>query len=173
MKNEKLIIAAKSSIDDGALRLLIYSYGKNVPVCALNYIKTCSELNISPRSFYRYKKVLLKKPELFITANDLEKFSNNTELTRLFNEFYNAYPRKMGKGRAERAFTSAVKKGTDPNVLIEASKKFTLFHEEKQTDKQYIPYPSSWLNAEGWSDETISSITNTTSVEDDLAPNVL
>jgi len=25
MKNEKLIIAAKSSIDDGALRLLIYS----------------------------------------------------------------------------------------------------------------------------------------------------
>ena len=63
--------------------------------------------------------------------------------------------------------------GARQNVLIEASKKFTLFHEEKQTDKQYIPYPSSWLNAEGWSDETISSITNTTSVEDDLAPNVL
>jgi hypothetical protein len=173
MKNEKLIIAAKSSIDDGALRLLIYSYGKNVPVCALNYIKTCNELNISPRSFYRYKKVLLKKPELFITVDDLEKSNNNNQLNKLFEEFYNAYPRKMGRGRALKSFTSAVKKGTDPNVLIDASKKFNVFHEEKQTDKQYIPYPATWLNAEGWEDETISNITDSTSTKNDLAPNVL
>lgn len=69
-----------------------------------------------------------------------------------FAEFWSAYPKKIGKGAAEKAFAKAKVNGHLPEVLraLEA---------QKQTDQwqkdggQYIPNPATWINQKRWEDE--------------------
>lgn len=68
-----------------------------------------------------------------------------------FREFYDAYPRHVAPGKAERAWEKAVKAGADPAILIENAKLFAM--ERKFGDKKLIPYPATWLNDRRWEDE--------------------
>lgn len=74
------------------------------------------------------------------------------ETRALFAAFWDAYPKKKGKGYAETAFAKAIKK-TDINTMLAA------IHEQKQSSDwqkdggQYIPYPATWLNGRSWEDE--------------------
>ena len=68
----------------------------------------------------------------------------------IFAEFYAAYPRKRNKPDAEKAW------GKIPPMLhaeimaaIEAQKA----NNWKGKAAQWIPYPGTWLRAEGWLDE--------------------
>jgi hypothetical protein len=60
--------------------------------------------------------------------------------------FWEAYPRKKGKGATKRALEKATKKA--PIEIIMAGLKATKFSD----DPQFIPYPATWLNEERWSD---------------------
>ena len=65
-----------------------------------------------------------------------------------FLDFYSRYPRKTGRGKAVLAWQRAVKKTTVEAIINGlAGFKFS-------DDKQFIPEPSAWLNAERWADET-------------------
>jgi hypothetical protein len=66
----------------------------------------------------------------------------------LFEQFWAAYPKKVGKGRAKPAFIKALKKTTLPEIL-----KALEWQKAKWTDPQYIPHPASWLNGERWLDD--------------------
>lgn len=67
-----------------------------------------------------------------------------------FDEFWKAYPRKVGKGAARKAWAKAIK--TSPATDITAAA--TRFAAERAgKDPKYTPHPASWLNAERWSDE--------------------
>jgi len=77
----------------------------------------------------------------------------NTE--QEFDRFWSAYPRKVGKKKAEKAFGIARKdknwKGIDPAVeAIERQKKSQQW---KRDGGQYIPHPTTWLNAGSWDDD--------------------
>lgn len=67
-----------------------------------------------------------------------------------FSAFWDAYPRKVGKGAAQKAFSKAKVPLT---VLLSA------LEQQKQSDQwnrdggQYIPYPATWLNQRRWEDE--------------------
>lgn len=79
------------------------------------------------------------------------------EISQMFAVFWKAYPRKKDKQYALNAFAKL--KPTDELlekmlVAIEAQKKT---REWKQHDGQFIPYPSSWLNARRWEDELSES----------------
>jgi hypothetical protein len=63
-----------------------------------------------------------------------------------FDLFWEAYPRKKGKGATKRALEKATKKA--PIEIIMAGLKATKFSD----DPQFIPYPATWLNEERWSD---------------------
>jgi hypothetical protein len=67
-----------------------------------------------------------------------------------FAEFYKAYPRHVARGRAEKAWTAAVKLAS-PGVIIDAARMFAM--ERKFSDKKLIPYPATWLNDLRWEDE--------------------
>jgi hypothetical protein len=73
----------------------------------------------------------------------------------IFDIFWEAYPRKVGKGAARKAWAklSCPEAGDFmPRMLaaIEAQKKT----EQWMADKgKFIPHPSTWLNREGWSDD--------------------
>jgi hypothetical protein len=66
----------------------------------------------------------------------------------LFADFYDAYPRKEAKRKAEQAWRAAIKRA-DPAVIMAGLEKFQF-----SPDRHFIPLPASWLNAERWADET-------------------
>jgi len=85
----------------------------------------------------------------------------------LFETFWEAYPRKVGKGAAKKKFNAAIKKTTLDAMFsaLEAQKQ----SEQWQRDNgQYIPHPATWLNQERWDDETNASIANVNTVNEEL-----
>lgn len=66
-----------------------------------------------------------------------------------FDQFWSAYPRKIGKGHARKAWEKAITK-TDTNTIIEATIKY---RDDPQRDPEYTAHPSTWLNGERWHDE--------------------
>lgn len=69
-------------------------------------------------------------------------------MTSDFDSWYALYPRKVAKGAARKAYAKALKIASH-DVLCAAARAFSA----KQTDKQFIPYPATWLNQERWLDE--------------------
>ncbi len=69
-----------------------------------------------------------------------------------FNEFWDAYSKKRGKGAAEKAFAKATKKA-DPSEIIRAAHEHADYHQLKRTEFKFIPYPATWLNEERWHDD--------------------
>lgn len=71
-----------------------------------------------------------------------------------FTAFWVAYPRKVGKGQARKAWRSAVVgKPGDPKVIIAAAEQFGASCRAKGTEQQFIPHPATWLNGERWGDD--------------------
>jgi len=66
-----------------------------------------------------------------------------------FELFWRAYPKKVGKGSARRAWL----KIKDTSGILEGIENSKRFWASEGTDKQYIPMPSTWLNQERWEDE--------------------
>lgn len=84
-----------------------------------------------------------------ISKNTISKKTISKEvIAESFEAFWSNYPRKVGKASARKAFekfaedyltemiTGAVRLAEDPNL----------------PEEQFIPYPATWLNREGWSD---------------------
>jgi hypothetical protein len=67
----------------------------------------------------------------------------------LFTRFWAAYPRKIGKGQARKAWAKVIKT-TDPEAVIAAAGHFTALRGHE--DPQFIPHPTTWLNGERWGD---------------------
>ena len=73
-----------------------------------------------------------------------------TQTPPTFDAFWSAYPRKIAKGHARKAFEKACKLA-DPAEIIAAVGKFA--YAMQDTEKQYIPHPTTWLNGERWEDD--------------------
>ena len=68
-----------------------------------------------------------------------------------FDQFYSAYPRKKSPGQAKRTWAKLnPDQETFDSIMVglEKAKKYWT-----NIDKRFIPYPSTWLNNEGWLDE--------------------
>lgn len=65
-----------------------------------------------------------------------------------FADWWQHYPRKVGKGQARRAFVAARKK-VSLQILTDA----ILAYPFDMTRPEFIPHASTWLNGERWADE--------------------
>ena len=63
-----------------------------------------------------------------------------------FETFYSAYPRKVSKSNAEKAWKK--QKCVLSQVMPSLQKQMKLW-----TDPQFIPHPATWLNGRRWEDE--------------------
>ena len=70
-----------------------------------------------------------------------------------FAEWYADYPRKRSRKQAEKAFAKARKDGATVQELTDGLAKAKRSWQLEGRDSTKIPYPASWLNAEGWADE--------------------
>nr|DAG11685.1 MAG TPA: replisome organizer [Caudoviricetes sp.] len=69
-----------------------------------------------------------------------------------FAKFWEAYPRKIGKGAAEKAFK---KYRPDDDLLATMLSNLSAQKRSEQWTKdggQFIPYPATWLNQRRWED---------------------
>lgn len=69
-----------------------------------------------------------------------------------FDTFWKAYPKKMSKGTAKKAFDKAIKI-TSLDTILEAIGRLSKSVNWIKEKGKYIPYPATWLNAMGWEDE--------------------
>ncbi len=67
-----------------------------------------------------------------------------------FDDFWQAYPRKVGKAAARKAFAKALKVATVDEIAFGLSGQVSALSAK---EKQFIPHASTWLNGERWNDE--------------------
>lgn len=67
-----------------------------------------------------------------------------------FNQFWREYPHKVGKRKAREAYERACRRAS-PDVIYMGA--YRLRTDPNLPDKQFIPYPATWLNRDGWEDE--------------------
>jgi hypothetical protein len=78
-----------------------------------------------------------------------ESILPQTSFEEEFNEFWKAYPRKVERLEAKKAFEKAFK--THGQSVIDGARRMA--EDPNIPPKQFIPYPASWLNAGGWDNE--------------------
>lgn len=71
----------------------------------------------------------------------------------LFERFWAAYPKKKSKGQARRAWDKLKPGSTMVDQMLLAIERAKQSEDWQKDGGQYIPYPATWLNAEGWEDE--------------------
>ena len=76
--------------------------------------------------------------------------SKDDEVNYYFDQLWQMYPRKVGKGQARKAYVSASKK-IDFFDLLPKLEAYVSTLDGK--DKQYMPHLATWLNGERWADE--------------------
>ena len=86
-------------------------------------------------------------------SNDKTKIKSKRskeELEKKFSEFWDKYPKKVSKKNAKKAFI----KLNPSDEQLEKIYKALAEQTKKWKDKQFIPYPATWINGERWEDET-------------------
>jgi hypothetical protein len=68
-----------------------------------------------------------------------------------FQNFYAMYPRKMGRKEAEKSWNRLTP--TQQAECLQALPNYLKYWKIKQTQKDFIPYPATFLNQERWTDE--------------------
>lgn len=84
---------------------------------------------------------------------------SDSTLEDRFERFWKAYPKKLCKGDARKAWLTIL-----PNEELLGKMLRTIETEKKCSHWQdsggkFIPYPASWLNAEGWENEVNIELT--------------
>lgn len=63
-----------------------------------------------------------------------------------FSQFWQKYPRRVGKGAARPAFAKARKSASFEAIMAGLDRPWP-------TDPRYVPHPATWLNQQRWTDE--------------------
>ena len=83
------------------------------------------------------------------TMSMISLFSMPKDVT--FEQFYNAYPRKVGRYTAEKSFKKLSNK--DKNDAYKGLVNYLKYWKASETEKQFIPHPSTFINQKRWEDE--------------------
>lgn len=68
-----------------------------------------------------------------------------------FAEFYDAYPRRKDRLKAEKAFRAALRRGATADHLIAAARRYA--DETRHREARYVAHPTSWLNGGSYDNE--------------------
>lgn len=69
-----------------------------------------------------------------------------------FAEFWSAYPKKQGKGAAEKAFLKISPTASLHETMIAAVRAAVLSRQWREQNGRFIPNPATWLNQRRWED---------------------
>lgn len=69
-----------------------------------------------------------------------------------FVRFWDAYPRKVGKGEARKVWAKLRKNGIDLEAVIAGAERYRDDPARQRKDLEFTKHPGPWLNAERWTD---------------------
>lgn len=74
-----------------------------------------------------------------------------------FDQFWTAYPKKVGKRAAQKAFQNAQNR---PRIddLLKAIDRARVSEQWRKDGGQFIPNPATWLNQGRWDDEPVQVV---------------
>lgn len=72
--------------------------------------------------------------------------TNKAQTEKLFDEFWNSYPRKLDKAKAFRAFKSALKRAKFEDILAGV----IAYRNDPTRNPDFTKYPATWLNNDSW-----------------------
>jgi hypothetical protein len=75
-----------------------------------------------------------------------------------FDAFWEIWPRRVGKGAARKAYDRALKRATIDEIHEGARRVAALWKTMPPADRQFVPYPERWLNADRWADEIVEGL---------------
>ena len=74
-----------------------------------------------------------------------------------FEAFWRVYPSRRPhtnpKKTAREKFTAAIKRGIDPQAIIEGAKRYGEYTQREGTNPQFIKQAKTWLNQECWTED--------------------
>ena len=103
-------------------------------------------------------QVLADDPLVVSVVVDVEEKSSPSAPEARFEKFWEAYPRKVGKDAARKAFD---KRKPDDLLLTSMLRSIEIQARSEGWRKdggQFIPHPSTWLNEGRWQDEAVSLV---------------
>ena len=80
--------------------------------------------------------------------------TNKAQIEDLFDEFWTAYPRKLDKAKAFRAFKSALKRAKFEEILAGLLR----YRNDPNRDPDFTKYPATWLNSDAWENDYASPV---------------
>lgn len=102
--------------------------------------------NHSTTESFHYGTVNGHKEEQVKEKNTIKRNTPSESGRELFKEFWKEYPRKLDKGKAERAFKSALTRASFEDVLAGVIQ----YANDPNRIDEYTKYPATWLNADSW-----------------------
>ena len=100
-----------------------------------------------------------------IKGTDKRPDKRSTDILPLFDRFWGAYPRKVSKADARKAFAKLNPDGELVEAMLRALDWQKRLPEWTKDGGQFIPSPATWLNARRWEDEPEGSPTPPTKQE--------
>jgi hypothetical protein len=82
-----------------------------------------------------------------------EKNIKNTTYNNDFEQFWAAYPKKVGKGAAYNSWKKINPSNGTFALIINAVQKQKRCDQWEKDNGQFIPHPQTWLNQSRWEDE--------------------
>ena len=70
-----------------------------------------------------------------------------------FERFYSVFPKKRGKGRAERVWAKLRPDDALVNAMLSKIEQAKRTPEWMKEGGQFIPHPATWLKSKGWEDD--------------------
>lgn len=77
----------------------------------------------------------------------------NVDVARAFNQFWQAYPRKVAKKAARTAFAKAIKIASIDDIMRGLDE----LVRNSPDDIRFIPHAATWLNGERWTDDYVDN----------------
>jgi hypothetical protein len=107
-----------------------------------------TEKNQEKRKKRGKSKTLCSPPDFASRGKKKAADSNNEEA---FQKFWAAYPRRVSKGHARKAWDVATKRGVDPEAMIAGAGRYAIQRQDQ--DPKYTKHPATWINGSCWEDE--------------------
>lgn len=116
------------------------------------------------------------------TNNNVNNDNNETNIPPLppegsgtadngFEEFWQAYPRKVAKSAAVKAWTKLKPNGELRGIILEALEKQKKSPQWQKDGGMYIPHPTTWINGRRWEDDDFKQSTQLPPQTYDFDPN--
>jgi len=104
-------------------------------------------VSINPVNVNKSTQTIQYNTKLNKTKQEKENVKNN------FITFWEAYPRKVAKVKAQASFEKINPDEKLLAIMIESIRRSNSSDEWQKSDGQYIPHPASWLNSRRWEDK--------------------